>query len=107
MSNKVTVNVDINGVKYPVTCISGEEDRLIESSQEVNKVIEDLSKVSGGVVGETRLLAMTSLILADKIINKESSSDKDLNLIEIKDIIDWLAKATDRMNKVAKLLENK
>ena len=106
MSNKVTVNVDINGIKYPVSCISGEEDRLIESSQEVNKVIEDLSKVSG-VVGETRLLAMTSLILADKIINKESSPDKDLNLNEIEDLIDWLAKATDRMNKVAKLLENK
>ena len=106
MSNKVTVNVDINGIKYPVSCISGEEDRLTVSSQEVNKVIEDLSKGSG-VVGETRLLAMTSLILADKIINKKSSSDKDLNLIEIEDIIDWLAKATDRMNKVAKLLENK
>ena len=104
MSNKVTVNVDINGIKYPVSCISGEEDRLIESSQEVNKVIKDLSKVSG-VVGETRLLAMTSLILADKIINKESSPDKDLN--EIENFIDWLVKATDRMNKVAKLLENK
>ena len=106
MSNKVTVNVDINGIKYPVSCISGEEDRLIESSQEVNKVIEDLSKVSG-VVSETRLLAMTSLILADKIINKEKSFDKDINLNEIEDLIDWLAKATDRMNKVAKLLENK
>ena len=106
MSNKVTVNVDINGIKYPISCISGEEDRLIKSSQEVNKVIEDLSKVSG-VVSETRLLAMTSLILADKIINKESSSGIDLSLIEIDDFIDWLAKATDRMNKVAKLLENK
>ncbi len=106
MSNKVTVNVDVNGIKYPVSCISGEEDRLIESSQEVNKVIEDLSKISG-VVSETRLLAMTSLILADKILNKESNSDKDLNLIEIEDFIDWLSKATDRMNKVAKLLENK
>ena len=104
MSNKVTVSVDINGIKYPVSCISGEEDRLIESSQEVNKVIEDLSKVSG-VVGETRLLAMTSLILADKMLNKELSPYKDLN--EIEDFIDWLAKATDRMNKVAKLLENK
>ena len=106
MSNKVTVNVDITGIKYPVSCISGEEDRLIESSQEVNKVIEDLSKVSG-VVGETRLLAMTSLILADKLINKESKFDKDLDLNQIEDFIDWLGKATDRMNKVAKLLENK
>ena len=106
MSNKVTVNVDINGIKYPVSCICGEEDRLFEASQEVNKVIDDLSKVSG-VVGDARLLAMTSLILADKIINKESSSNIDLNLTEIEDLIDWLAKATDRMNKVAKLLENK
>ena len=106
MSNKVTVNVEINGIKYPVSCISGEEDRLIESSQEVNKVIEDLSKISG-VVGESRLLAMTSLILADKLINKGSSSEKDLSLNQIEHFIDWLAKATDRMNKVAKLLENK
>ena len=78
MSNKVTVNVDINGIKYPISCISGEEDSLIESSQEVNKVIEDLSKVSG-VVSETRLLAMTSLILADKLLNRESSIDNNLN----------------------------
>ena len=106
MSNKVTVNLDINGMKYPMSCISGEEERLIESSKEVNTIIKDLTRVSG-MIGETRLLAMTSLILADKIINKESSSDKDLNLIEIEDFIDWLAKATDRMNKVAKLLENK
>ena len=106
MSSKVTVNVDINGIKYPISCTSGEEKRLIESSQEVNKVIQDLSKVSG-VVGETRLLAMTSLILADKLTNKVPSSDKDLNVNQIEEFIDWLAKATDRMNKVAKLLENK
>ena len=102
MSNKVTVNVDINGIKYPVSCISGEEDRLIESSQEVNKVIEDLYKVSG-VVGETRLLAMTSLILADKLINNEANTNTDLNLNQIEDLIDWLGKASERMNKVCLL----
>ena len=106
MSNKVTVNVDINGMRYPVSCISGEEERLIESSREVNKVIEDLSKVSG-VIGETRLLAMTSLILADKFLNKESIKDTSLKLNEIEDLNDWLAKATERMNQVAILLENK
>ena len=106
MSNNVTVKIDINGIYYPVSCISGEEERLIKSSQEVNKVIEDLTKVSGGV-NETRLLAMTSLILADKLIDTESSSTTDLNLNQIEDLIDWLAKATERMNKVAMLLENK
>ena len=106
MSNKTTLKIDINGIHYPISCISGEEERVIKSSQEVNKVIEDLSKVSGGV-GETRLLAMTSLILADKLLDKETSDEKDMNLNQIEDLIDWLAKATKRMNKVAMLFENK
>ena len=106
MSNKVTINVDINGMKYPVSCIAGEEERLIESSKEVNIIIKDLTKVSG-VIGETRLLAMTSIILADKLLNKETNTDKNFNLDQIVDLTDWLAKATERMNKVAILLENK
>ena len=102
MSETVTVKIEINGVVYPVSCISGEEDRLIESSKEVNKVISSLSKVSE-TIGETRLLAMTSLILADKLIEQENTSyNNNLN-----ELINWLEKATERMNKVAKLLENK
>ena len=65
MSETKTVKIEINGVVYPVSCVSGEEDRLIKSSKEVNKVIASLSDVSV-TVGETRLLAMTSHILADK-----------------------------------------
>ena len=103
MSETVTVKIEINGVVYPVSCISGEEDRLIESSKEVNKVIASLSNVSE-TVGETRLLAMTSLILADKFIAKERTIDKKNDMNEF---ISWLEKATERMNKVAKLLENK
>ena len=48
---------------------------------------------------------MTSLILADKLLNKESSIDNNFNQIE--DLIAWLTKATEKMNKVAILLENK
>ena len=102
MSETVTVKIEINGVVYPVSCMTGEEDRLIESSKEVNKVIASLSNVSE-TIGETRLLAMTSLILADKLIEQENTSD-NYNLNEL---INWLEKATERMNKVAKLLENK
>ena len=102
MSETVTVKIEINGVVYPVSCMTGEEDRLIESSKEVYKVIASLSNVSE-TIGETRLLAMTSLILADKLIEQENTSD-NYNLNEL---INWLEKATERMNKVAKLLENK
>ena len=102
MSETVTVKIEINGVVYPVSCMTGEEDRLIDSSKEVNKVIASLSNVSE-IVGETRLLAMTSLILADKLIEQENSSDNN----NLNELVNWLEKATERMNKVAKLLENK
>ena len=102
MSETVTVKIEINGVVYPVSCMIGEEDRLIESSKEVNKVIASLSNVSE-TIGETRLLAMTSLILADKLITQENISDNN----NMNELINWLEKATERMNKVAKLLENK
>ena len=103
MSEAVTVKIEINGVVYPVSCMAGEEDRLIESAKEVNKVIASLSNVSE-TIGETRLLAMTSLILADKLIEKENTKDVKNNMNEL---VNWLEKNTERMNKVAKLLENK
>ena len=103
MSETVTVKVEINGVVYPVSCMTGEEDRLIESSKEVNKVIASLSNLSE-TIGETRLLAMASLILADKLIEQENTKDANNNVNEL---VIWLEKATERMNKVAKLLENK
>ena len=103
MSETVTVKIEINGVVYPVSCMTGEEDRLIESSKEVNKVIASLSNLSE-TIGETRLLAMASLILADKLIELENTKDANNNMNEL---LNWLEKATERMNKVAKLLENK
>ena len=103
MSETVTVKIEINGVVYPVSCMTGEEDRLIESSKEVNKVIASLSNLSE-TIGETRLLAMASLILADKLIEQKNTTDTNNNMNEL---VNWLEKATERMNKVAKLLENK
>ena len=102
MSETVTVKIEINGVVYPVSCMIGEEDRLIESSKEVNRVITSLSNVSE-TIGERRLLAMTSLILADQLIEQENTSENN----NLNKLINWLEKATERMNKVAKLLENK
>ena len=103
MSDTVTVKIEINGVVYPVSCMAGEEDRLIKSSKEVNKVIASLSNFSE-TIGETRLLAMASLILADKLTEQENVTEVNNDMNEL---INWLEKAAERMNKVAKLLENK
>jgi cell division protein ZapA (FtsZ GTPase activity inhibitor) len=112
MSNKVTIKVNINNTIYPVTCEIGEEDKLTKASNEVNKAIDELSSISGGI-SETRLLAMTSLVLADKlnekvdVISNESINSNDQHLPHIHELLDWLTKSTERMNKVAKLLESK
>ena len=112
MSNKVTIKVNINNTIYPVTCGIGEEDKLIRASNEVNKAIEELSSISSGI-SETRLLAMASLVLADKLNEKvdvnsnEVTTSDDEHLPHIRELLDWLAKSTERMNKVAKLLESK
>ena len=113
MSNKVTIKVNINDVIYPVTCEVGEESKIIKASNEVNKAIDELSDISSGI-SETRLLAMTTLVLADKLVGKDQASvnsDKtystDKNSPHIDELLDWLSKATERMNKVAKLLESK
>ena len=37
----------------------------------------------------------------------KNPNDSQLNITEIRDFIDWFSKTTTRMNKVAKLLENK
>ena len=106
MSETLTVKIEINCIVYPVSCMSGEEDRLVSSAKEVNKVIADLSNISE-TVGETRLLAMTSLILADKLIENKNIIDENNDPNDVNELIIWLEKATERMNKVAKLLENK
>ena len=111
MSSKVTVKININGTVYPVSCEFGEEERLIKSSEEVNKAIQELSSLADSV-GETRLLAMASLLIADKLIEKTDVLDKEVpvdivdnNSDKLIELIDWIEKATARMNKVAKLLE--
>ena len=109
MSNKVTVKININGTIYPVSCEFGEEERLIKSSEEVNKAIKELSGLAESV-GETRLLAMASLLIADKLIEKTDTLKKEIFIDnnssdDLTELIDWIEKATVRMNKVANLLE--
>ena len=110
-SNKINLNIDLNGKKYPVLCEPGEEQRVINSSKEVNKVINELSAVSESI-GETRLLAMTCLLLADKLIDKSEVIESEnfqiktnLNSQQVIELVNWIEKVTIRMNNVASLLE--
>ena len=113
MSDKITINVNLNGTSYSISCEVGEEERLIKSSEEVNRTISELSSVSQNI-GETRLLAMTSLLIADKLIETQDISEKKISQKNIDsyshnltELVDWIEKATIRMNNIANLLEKK
>jgi len=113
MSNKTTLNIELNGKNYPVLCELGEEQRVIKSSEQVNKVIKELSAVSESV-GEAKLLAMTCLLLADKLIEKNdiieikaSEPNVNLNSEQLIELVNWIEKITARMNNVANLFKKK
>ncbi len=60
------VAVSINGRSYPVACESGKEDHVAKLADYVNSKVGMLTK-SVGQVGDTRLLVLASLLVADEL----------------------------------------
>ena len=60
------VNVLINGRAYTVACDEGEEDRLRDVSQILDKRVRELAS-SVGQVGDSRILVMAGLVICDEL----------------------------------------
>ena len=60
------VTVSVNGHNYNVACDEGEENHLRDLARYLDKHVQDLA-LSIGQVGETRLLLMGGLVLADQM----------------------------------------
>ena len=60
------VDVVINGRSYRVACEAGQEERLSGLAAYIDDRVETLVS-SLGQVGDTRLLVMTSLMIADEL----------------------------------------
>ena len=65
-----TVSVLLNGRSYDVACGAGEEDRVRELANRLRGRMEQLAK-SVGAVPENLLFALTSLLLADELEQRE------------------------------------
>jgi cell division protein ZapA len=59
------VNVMVNGRAYTIACDEGEEEHLRELATHVDEKVRELLS-SVGQVGETRLLLMAALLIADE-----------------------------------------
>ena len=64
MSQSV-VTIRLNGTPYQIGCGAGEEDHVTRLGAEVEDVLQSLVEAVGQI-GEARLLAMATLILADR-----------------------------------------
>jgi cell division protein ZapA len=65
------VEIAINGRTYTVACDEGQEDRVRELGAYVD---EKLKSLGGGGASEAQLLVLTSLVLADELIEQRQGN---------------------------------
>ncbi|HZF75480.1 MAG TPA: cell division protein ZapA [Acetobacteraceae bacterium] len=60
------VTVRVGGYSHPVSCEDGQEAHLFSLAQEVDRRVSSI-KAMGGQFGESRLLLLAALLLADEV----------------------------------------
>lgn len=60
------VTVRVGGYTHPVSCEDGQEAHLVALAAEVDKRVSSI-KAMGGQFGESRLLLLAALLLADEV----------------------------------------
>lgn len=68
------VTVTINGRGYPIACDDGQENHLVQLAGYVDKRVRELTAAMGQV-GDTRLLVMASLLIADELADSYAAHD--------------------------------
>lgn len=87
------VTIRINGYSYTVGCKDGEEKHLEAMAAEVNRRTDNLRQVAGSA-GETRMLMMVALSMADEIFEMQKELAKPAKRAD-----------TERLNRLAKRAE--
>ena len=111
------VVVNVNERPYTMQCDEGEEEHLSELAQLIDTEISKLKR-SFGQVGDTRLLLMASLVIADKLaasllriedLEEEISTMKDArsaatdrNLALERTVADRLSAAAERLEALSR-----
>ena len=62
-----TVEITVNGRRHLVQCGEGEEQRLRDLAAYVDARVQELARRHGGLVGDSRLLVLVALLLADEL----------------------------------------
>ena len=95
------VTVSINGRNFEIACDDGQEQRVAELAREVDRRIAELAK-SVGPVGETRLLLMAGLQIADEL---DETRDRKARLEADRAGTNGDAALADRLDRLAGRVE--
>lgn len=68
------VTIRINGYSYAVSCEDGQEPHLAEMATEIDQRITSIKSI-GGQSGESRLLVLAALLLADELHDTRAERD--------------------------------
>jgi cell division protein ZapA len=66
------VTIRINGYSYAVSCEDGQEPHLAEMASEIDRRVGSIKSI-GGQSGESRLLVLAALLLADELHDTKSA----------------------------------
>ena len=72
------VKVSVNGQRYQLACRDGEEDRLIDLARYVDDRVRELAETMGSV-GDSRLLLLAALVVADELHELRESTEGETN----------------------------
>lgn len=70
------VTVTINGRSYQIACDDGQEEHLLQLAAYIDKRVGELTAAMGQI-GDTRLLIMTSLLIADELADAYGALDRE------------------------------
>jgi cell division protein ZapA len=66
------IHLTVNGRSYPVACEEGQESRIKELAQYVDrKTVEFVNKL--GQIGEARLLVLAALVITDELADAHAA----------------------------------
>jgi cell division protein ZapA len=73
------VTITINGRNYPVACSEGEEQRTEELGRYVDAKVRTFVRELGQI-GETRLMVLASLVLADELADALAGAGQPMQI---------------------------
>jgi cell division protein ZapA len=104
------VTVRVGGYSHPVSCEDGQEAHLVALASEVDKRVNSI-KAMGGQFGESRLLLLASLLLADEVhdlkvaVAQARAGQPITGAVDDPKLADRIARIADRIEGIAQNLD--